>query len=373
MLNPAELTRDLIRFRTVNPPGDERPCAEFIGRLLEDAGFECRYVAMGDNRANLIARIGGAADARPLCFSGHTDVVPLGAKAWSVDPFAGEIAGDRIYGRGATDMKGGVAAFVKAAVDLAPHLAGTPGLVLVITAGEERGCEGANLLARLPGALPQAGAMVIAEPTANRPRIGHKGVLWVEGTATGLTAHGSMAYMGENAVYKAARVVTRLAEFKIPGDFSASGGEPTLNVGWFHGGMNVNSVPDEARIGIDIRVVPGLDEAALFAALEDLAQGEMTFVKKGEHPPVATPADDPWVAGVFGLMERILGESIAPAIAPYFTDAGALKPAMGAPPTLILGPGEPELAHQTDEWCSIERIEQAVSVYTEMAQRWCRI
>lgn len=371
MPDPIALTRDLIRFKTVNPPGDERPCAEFIGRILEEAGFDCRYIEMGDNRANLVARIGGRADEKPICFSGHTDVVPLGAKAWRGNPFSGDISGDRIYGRGSTDMKGGVAAIIAAAVSLAPRLACTPGLVLVITAGEERGCEGANLLARLPGALPEAGALVIAEPTANRPMIGHKGVLWVEGTATGITAHGSMAYMGDNAVYKAARVVTRLADFKIPGDFSASGGEPSLSVGWFHGGMNVNSVPDEARIGIDIRVVPGLDEAALFAALDELARGEMAFVKKGENRPVATPADDPWVAEVFRLMERTLGERPVPAIAPYFTDAGALKPAMGGPPTLILGPGEPELAHQTDEWCSIARIEQATAVYTEIARRWC--
>ncbi|MDZ4790943.1 MAG: M20 family metallopeptidase [Hyphomicrobiales bacterium] len=371
MLEPIALTRDLIRFRTINPPGDEQPCAEFLGRILEGAGFECRYVPMGENRANLIARIGGSGDKLPLCFSGHTDVVPLGAKPWTVEPFAADVDGDRIYGRGATDMKGGVAAFIKAAVDLAPHLARSPGLVLVISAGEERGCEGANLMARTPGALPQVGAMIVAEPTSNQPLVGHKGVLWVEGRALGVTAHGSMAYMGDNAVYKAARVVTRLEGFKFPGNFHNSGGEPSLSVGWLRGGMNVNSVPDEAKIGLDIRMVQGMDEDAVLAALNETGGGEVEFVKLSSAAPVWSDPTDLWVQSVFDICARTLGERPATAVAPYFTDAAALKPAMGSPPTLIFGPGDPELAHQTDEWASIARIEQASAMYAEIARAWC--
>src|SRR5262245_14744529 len=202
MLDAVELTRALIRYETINPPGNEQPCAEFLGGMLEQAGFAITYVPMGENRANLIARIGGSPDKKPLCFSGHTDVVPLGVAPWSVSPFAAEIADGKLYGRGSTDMKGGVAAFVAASLELAPKLAGTAGLVLVITAGEERGCVGANLLAATEGVLGEAGAMIVAEPTSNRPLVGHKGVLWVEGVAKGVTAHGSTPQYGVNAVYK---------------------------------------------------------------------------------------------------------------------------------------------------------------------------
>lgn len=373
MLNPVELTRDLIRFKTINPPGDERPCAEFLGRILEGAGFETRYYPMGDNRANLIARIGGASDKKPLCLSGHVDVVPLGAKDWRVDPFAADMEGDRIYGRGSTDMKGGVAAIVAASVALAPKLHDAPGLVLVITAGEERGCEGANHLASLPGALGEAGAMIVAEPTANQPLIGHKGVLWVEGTAKGVTAHGSMAHQGDNAVYKAARAVTKLEHFRFPPTAPGSVGEPTLSVGWFRGGMNVNSVPDEAKIGLDIRMVEGMSEEAVLAALAELGGADVRFEKLASHPPVWTDPSDAWVESVFSLMEQINHAPPKPAIASYFTDACALRAAYGGPPTLIMGPGEPELAHQTDEWCSARRIEEATAAFTEIARGWCGV
>jgi succinyl-diaminopimelate desuccinylase len=373
MLDPIKLTRDLIRFETINPPGNETPCADYIGAILERAGFHiAHYPLDGDaNRANLIARLGGGGKRKPLCLSGHTDVVPLGAAPWSVSPFAADIADGRIYGRGSTDMKGGVAAIVAAAVDLAPHLAGTPGLVLVITAAEESGCEGANFLAGQRGVLGEAGALLVAEPTANRPLNGHKGVLRVEARATGVTAHGSMPEQGENAVYKAARVVSKLERLKLEDGRLLQGGLPTLNVGWFHGGMNVNSVPDEARFGLDIRMVPGLTDAEVLATLAEIGGADASFTKVSYFPAVYTEPSDPWIAQVREVMAEITGERHPPAIAPYFTDAEALARGYGHPPAVILGPGEPEMAHQTDEFCTIRRIEEARAGFTEIARRWC--
>lgn len=371
MLNAVELTRALIRFNTINPPGNEQPCAEYLGRLLEAAGFAIAYYPMGENRANLIARIGGNSEKPPLCFSGHTDVVPLGAKPWSAGPFAAGMADGKLYGRGSTDMKSGVAAFVLAASALAPKLRHTPGLVLIITAGEERGCEGANFLVRLDGVLGKAGAMVVAEPTANRPFAGHKGVMWLEAEAQGVTAHGSMPEKGVNAVYKAARAVAALENF----DFGVAPhpvlGKPTLNVGWFRGGINVNSVPDEAKFGIDIRLTPGQDQSRVLSALQEAAGGQVTFTQLGASEAVWTGPADMWVSEVAAVMAGVTGEASVIGGAPYFTDAAALKPALGHPPTVILGPGEPEMAHQTDEFCYVRRIEEAVEGFTEIARRWC--
>ena len=105
MADAIELTRALLRFNTINPPGNEQPCADYLGGLLEAAGFTIRSYPMGENRTNLVARIGGSAGKKPLCFSGHTDVVPLGAAPWSTAPFGGDIEDGKIYGRGSSDMK----------------------------------------------------------------------------------------------------------------------------------------------------------------------------------------------------------------------------------------------------------------------------
>ena len=136
-MDAVSLTQTLLRFRTINPPGDERACSRHLGGLLEPAGFEIAYHEFGEGRTSLVARKGGRADVAPLCFTGHIDTVPLGARPWTRDPFAGEVADGRLYGRGSSDMKSGVAAFAVAALRLADRLPGTPGLVLVVTAGEE--------------------------------------------------------------------------------------------------------------------------------------------------------------------------------------------------------------------------------------------
>jgi succinyl-diaminopimelate desuccinylase len=373
MADVVELTRALIRFDTVNPPGNERPCAEFLGGLLEAAGYALKLYPMGENRTNLVARIGGSAEKKPLCFSGHTDVVPLGAAPWSYPPFDGEIAAGRIYGRGSSDMKSGVAAFVAAALELAPHLHDTPGLVLVISADEECGCVGARYLTTLEGALGEAGALIVAEPTANRPLVGHRGILRVEGVARGVTAHGSMPEKGENAVYKAARVITRLETLDLHEGRALKGGLPSLNVGWFQGGININSVPDEAVFGVDIRTVPGFGTEEAMALLAQVGGGDVTFTGITSGELVWSDPSEPWVASVFALMAEITAEHHEPAIAPYFTDASALTTAYGKPPTLILGPGEPAMAHQTDEFCLIRRVEEASAAFNEIARRWCGV
>src|ERR1043166_4204990 len=197
-IDPIELSRELIAFNTVNPPGNELSCITHLEKILAGAGLETSLHHFAPDRANLIARIGGAGSRPPLCFTGHVDTVPLGNAPWRVDPFAGEIIDGKIYGRGSTDMKCGVAAFVAAIGNMREQLEGTGGAVLAITAGEEIGGEGAFHLARA-GILGRAGAIVVAEPTSNAALVGHKGALWLRLTLKGITAHGSMAHLGGKA------------------------------------------------------------------------------------------------------------------------------------------------------------------------------
>lgn len=369
-LDPVELTRTLVGFDTINPPGNERPCAEYLGRLLEDGGFSVSYHEFDENRTSLVARIGGSSERPPLCFTGHIDTVPLGAAPWTVDPFAGEISDGKLYGRGTSDMKSGVAAFVVAVLRLVRELSEGPGVVLIITAGEETGCEGAYHLAGLGDVLGQAGAIVVAEPSSNQPWIGHKGALWLTARTKGVTAHGSMPERGVNAVYKAAAAIGKLEDFDFNVARDAILGKPTLSVGTVHGGLNINSVPDLAEIGIDIRTTLGQDHAAIRSDLFRYLGEEVELESVVDVGGVLTDPDNEWMQEVFDVMGNILGAWPETHTAAYFTDASALAPAYGGPPTVILGPGEAAMAHQTDEYCVVDRIGEAVEAYVEIARRW---
>jgi succinyl-diaminopimelate desuccinylase len=372
-LDPRTLTRDLLGFNTINPPGMERACARHLGVLLEGAGYHVAYHEFAEGRTSLIATIGGDDARPPICFTGHIDTVPLGHARWLHDAFAGETDGDKLYGRGATDMKSGIAAFVIAAIELAAHLERTPGLVLIITAGEEIGCEGAKYLADQK-LLGRAGAIVVAEPTANYPYVGHKGLAWFEIETEGVTAHGSMPEVGDNAIVKMARVIGDLEGFRFPVESHAVMGKPTLNVGTIHGGLNTNSVPDEARITVDTRTVPGIDHVHLCRSLEALVAPRGAHVRQiVDTPSLYTEPSNEWVQEVFALCTPFLDARPTPKTITFSTDGADLKRGFGGPPAVILGPGEPTLAHQTDEWCSMRRIEQSTDLFSQLMRRWCGI
>jgi len=368
---PISLTQRLIQFNTVNPPGRERACAAWIGKYLEDARFQVSFYEFDNSRTSLVAIREGAGEKAPLCFSGHLDTVPTGRAPWGMDPFNGEIKGDKIYGRGASDMKGGIAAMVSMALRLSKFTNLKAGVRLIFTAGEETGCEGARYLAGTAGLLSGMGALVIGEPTSNRPLVGHKGAVRFELTARGKTAHAAMPGKGENAIYKAARALTRLEAFDFGVAENPVLGKPTLNVGIISGGININSVPDLATIGVDIRPTPGLHADEIKNRLGACLGPDITIRCLEAFPGVLSDPDDPWIREVFEMAAPHLKTPPTPEGAPYFTDASFLVEPMGHPPTVLLGPGESEQAHSTDEFCYLARIEEATEIYFEMAQRWC--
>ncbi|MDF1553811.1 MAG: M20 family metallopeptidase [Deferrisomatales bacterium] len=368
-IDAVELTRELLAFDTINPPGQEAACARHLGAIFEAASFAVCYRDFAPDRTSLVAHYAGNGPGAPLCFAGHMDTVPLGGTPWSVDPFAGEIRDGRLYGRGSSDMKSGVAAMVTAAVRIA-QLQDTGGLTVVIVSGEETGCEGSFDLAALPEELGKAGAMVVAEPTGNYPLVGHKGAFWLRGSTAGITAHGSMPDEGVNAVYKAAHAILALANFDFEVPPHEHLGPPTLNVGNVHGGINVNSVPDRAQFGIDIRTIPGQDHDQLLERLRGLLGDEVELEILLSVPSLWTDPDTPWVRQVCDVMTPLLGARPEVRTVAYFTDAAALTPAFGHIPTVILGPGEAAMAHKTDEYCEVRKIGQAVEAYVEIARRW---
>jgi succinyl-diaminopimelate desuccinylase len=187
-----------------------------------------------------------------------------------------------------------------------------------------------------------------------------------------VSAHGSMPQLGVNAIYKAAKAIQTLEEFQFGVQEHPVMGLPTLNVGTFAGGSGVNLVPDAATIGVDIRTVPGVDHDALLARLKNLlAEAELEVF--ADSQAVWTEPDEAWVQRVFGICKPILKEKPQARTAPYMTDAANLRKVYAGAPVVVLGPGEAQMAHQTDEYCNMERIRQSVAIYEAIIRDWCII
>lgn len=373
MMDIIDLTRKLIAFDTTNPPGREAECGEFIASLLGNMGFSVQRYPFDDNRLNLTAALPGRdVDLPPLVLTGHIDTVPLGAAPWSVDPFAGVIKDGRLYGRGVSDMKAGVAAMIVAASRIAKQAGALHrGLILVFTSGEETGCAGALQLAAA-GVLGRASAMIVGEPTGNRISTGHKGCMAVRARAAGITAHSSMPDKGVNAIYAAARAILRAESYQLDRQQDPLLGEPTINVGMISGGLNYNSVPDAAEFTVDVRSTAQMNHDAIQAGLADVLGHDIELERFVDMPPVSTAESDSFIRLAQGVLREVCGADtdVTPVGIPFFSDASVFHPHYGCP-TLILGPGEPGMAHQTDEYCFVEKMHTSVELYMGIASKWC--
>ncbi len=369
LADPVELTQILVRIDTMNPPGGEAEAARLLGGMLAEAGFEVAYHELAPGRLGLVAGLEGEGGRPPLVMTGHLDTVPLGGAAWREQPLGGHIRGDRLYGRGSSDMKAGLAAMTVAAQALARLPGRAGGLTLVFTAAEETANEGARQMAAA-GALPtRAGALLVAEPSGNRPFLGHKGALWLQVSFQGKSAHGSMPDQGVNAIYKAARATINLEGLLNEFPPHPQLGRPTINVGTISGGTKINMVPDHAELTLDIRTAPCQDHDDLTQQVQELVGADGLLTRLTDAPAILTDQDDPWVRGVLGLMDQA-GLPTTPGYVNYFTDASVLGQALGKPPVMILGPGEAQLAHQTDEYCEVGKIRQAADLYLAIARQW---
>lgn len=363
MIDAVELTQRLVRIDTRNPPGNEADCADFLEALLIDADFAVTRHSFGEGRFNLVARLGGRGPA--TMFTGHIDTVPLGTAPWTRDPFGGEIVDGRLYGRGATDMKAGVAAMIAAAAAEAEWIDEHGAVSLVLTGGEETGSHGALALASTD-LLGAARVLVVGEPTANRLLAGHKGALWLNACCSGVTAHGSTPYLGDNAIYKAARGALALEHYEFNVARHPVMGLPTLNVSTLRAGQNINSVPDRAEFTIDIRTVPGLAHDQVLEQIGFTLGQEIELGALVDLPPVWSEPAGRTMQQLAAAYRRATGHYPASASANYFTDASVFTPALGNVPTVICGPGDPAMAHRTDECCEVEHIVEAVEIYRSL-------
>lgn len=352
------LARRLVRIDTRG--GGERPAADLVADVLDDAGFDVRVDEPLPGRANVVARFG----AEPtITFTGHLDTVPAEESGWSFDPMSGEVRDGRLLGRGSSDMKAGVACQVTAAVRAARERPADTAVQLVLTFGEETGCDGAALVD--PASLVPADLLLVAEPTGNRPVLGHKGTLWLKVTAHGVSAHGSRPELGRNAIAALAGAAARIHAYD---DWPSSPayGSATVNVGTFHAGTQPNLVPDHAEMCLDLRTIPGFGSDEAVAEIVRLCGDDLHVERLVDLPGVATdPAD---AAEVLELLAP--GSSARPPeYATYFTDASVLTERLGGPAVVVYGPGDPEQAHVTDETCSVPAIAESAAALHRLLRR----
>jgi succinyl-diaminopimelate desuccinylase len=270
-------------------------------------------------------------------------------------------------------MKSGIAAFVVAAMRTAEISKNGNGISLIITAGEETGCEGAFYIAaqkQVIDFIGNVGCFIVAEPTANEPIIGHKGAYWLRAKAEGITAHGSMPERGDNAFYKLAKGALLMESFQFDTPPHDLMGQGTINIGTAKAGLNINSVPDAAEMTLDIRTVPGQSHKHIYGCLCKALGPNIKLETIMDVEGIYTPPDHPWIKTVFAECQAINGVEATPKSISYFTDASALKGLIGDPPTVVLGPGQPEMAHQTNEFCYTEKITQSTALFERLIIDW---
>jgi succinyl-diaminopimelate desuccinylase len=389
-------TSALIRVPTVNPPGDAYPeCARLIGRHLVAAGFDTAYFAaegrpehtLAHPRVNVVGRRAGRA-ARPcLHLNGHFDVVPVGA-GWTVDPFGGLVRDGRVYGRGACDMKAGLAAAVYAAEAVrraGVRLAGT--VEVSGTVDEETGgFAGVAWLAER-GRLTSASTdfVIIPEPlNVDRVCIGHRGVYWFDVTTHGHIAHGSMPFLGVSAISHMGAVLDAVRTELEPALLTRTTALPVVPDAARHATINVNTVEggqaghgvqspcvaDRCYAIFDRRFLPeeGLDAAkaeveALLARTAARVPGlRYTLEDRMVVHPVCTPSEAPVVRALRARILDVLGREATLVASPGTYDHKHVTRIGGIEQCVAYGPGILDLAHQPDEYCGIDDLAMSIKV-----------
>jgi succinyl-diaminopimelate desuccinylase len=386
----------LIRIPTINPPGEEyEACANAIGDQLRAHGAEVQLLpAVGRHehtpqhpRINVIGLQAGSASGPAIHLNGHFDVVPTG-NGWTRDPFAGEIFDGRLYGRGSCDMKAGIAAAVFAVEAIRrAGIAHAAPLEISGTVDEESGgFAGVAWLAE-NGFLSRerTKAVIIPEPFGvDRICIGHRGVYWFEVIAEGRIAHGSMPYLGINAIEGMSHLLDLVRDELGPALFGRVTSMPvvpdgsrhaTININGIDGGQPVKDIPspcvaDRCRVVFDRRflIEEGLERTrAEIASLVEKAQARMPQVRFSIEDrlifePTRTPEDAPVVGALTDAIAQVTGRKASLVASPGTYDHKHVARIAGVPHCVAYGPGELDLAHQPDEYCSIDDILSATKV-----------
>jgi acetylornithine deacetylase len=371
------LLSSLVAIASVNPMGRalegpeflETRLTAFLEAWLSDLGVRCQRQPVAPGRDNLLAWYEAPASSRLLLFDVHQDTVP--ADGMTIPPFAPQVAGGRLAGRGSCDVKGAMAAMLAAFKLLARERpAGSASVLLACTVDEEFTHTGSSRLAELSHGADLA---IVAEPTSLDLVHCHKGAVRWKIRTTGVACHSASPQLGVNAIYRMARVLNALEQHA--GDLAQSPpdpilGAPTLSVGRIEGGQSVNVVPDWCEIEVDRRLIPGEDAQSAIQRVRHalgrtLAGLELEFDPPWVNLPALVQQSSSWTEPVASAVARATGRRPRLAGVPFGTDAGPLS--QNGTPCLVFGPGDIAQAHTRDEWIELEQVELAAHAYFQIA------
>jgi len=365
----AALLRELIAIDTTSV-NSNLPFVERVGDYLRDHGVEVTLVHNAERtKANLFATIGPPGDGG-IALSGHSDVVPVAGQDWSTDPFEAVEKGGRLYGRGACDMKGFIAATLALVPEMLEAEPRTP-LHLVYSYDEELGCIGVGtLIAEIARSLPKPAMAIIGEPTGMQLVNSNKGIFAFETELTGLEAHSSATHIGVSAIFHGAELIAFLGaladEMAARGPFARDFDPPytSFNVGLIEGGTAINIIPKSCRIGYEFRPVPGADPEAIKARIAEFTENDLlprmrkrfpdaaVVTTEGAAAPPLVPTDP---SPAEALVRELTGANRAGTVA-FATEAGHFQ-STGVS-AVIIGPGSIDQAHKPDEYVELDQLAQ---------------
>ena len=381
--NVVGLLQALIAIPSVNPEGSGDPgtpnvgegeCARYVADFLQQSGAEVTLEEVQPGRPNVIGRFAtsastsGSGKRKPkVLFAPHTDTVSV--SGMTIDPFGGEIRDGKIWGRGASDTKGTMAAMLWAFRELGEVTADLDiELGFVGLMGEETGQPGARHFAKNHG--EEWDFAIVGEPTELKVVCQHKGCTWFQLSTKGQAAHGSTPERGDNAVTTMLKILHKIdtefrAELKAEDYMNSVLGNPTVNIGTIQGGSKTNIVPDHCEATVDFRETPELMAVGgVVKKLERYLDGQDLLSQVDIEPIVECAALDTDCENPFVKQVCQLGSE--PAGAPWFCDAAWL--AAGGIPAVALGPGSIAQAHTEDEWLDIAALEEGLAFYQKIME-----
>jgi succinyl-diaminopimelate desuccinylase len=366
----GELLRHLVRCDTTNPPGNEMVAATVLADWLGGRDIQAEIIEIEPGRANLVARVGSGASSPRIVINTHFDVVPAG-EGWSTDPRSGTIAAGRLFGRGAADAKGSLAAMAVALATLHEQGVERGEVILAAVADEEGASAGARVLLR----DLRADAAIVGEPTSLKLVTCHKGSLRPVVEIQGRAAHAAQPEDGVNAVYGAGRLLIMMERHSE--ELSARAhplvGSPTIVPVLVAGGEALNMVPERCRVTFDRRLVPGEQEDEVLAAVNGILErfnrqhsgltARLADLAPSTGGPSETAADDPFVVVCAAALRSIgqadeLGGMQVNCDMSHFRRAGM--------PTVVYGPGSPREMHVAGESIALDELGCGVAGYLAM-------